>query len=70
MSNHYNENFISVDRGGTRFNPGISRHLHTQNELTTISLLNLTTTNLMTDDSGRDIIVMNDGQLVYHEDIS
>jgi len=70
MSNHYNENFLNSDRGGTRFNPGISRHLHTANELATISLLSLTTTNLMTDSTGHDVIVMNDGQLIYNGDIS
>lgn len=70
MSNHFNENFIENDRGGTRFNPGISRHLHTQNELKTIELLSLSTTNLMTDASGRDVIVLNDGQLIYQGTIT
>ena len=70
MSDHFNENFISSDRGGTRYNPGISRHLHTSNELKTVELLELTTTNLLTDDSGRDVIVMNDGQLIYQGSIT
>jgi hypothetical protein len=70
MSSHYNENFLDIDRGGTRFNPGISRHLHTQNELATIDTLSLSTTNLLTDTTGRDVIVLNDGQLLYQGTIT
>lgn len=66
MSEHYNDNFIESDRGGTRFNPGISRHLHTANELNVIAQLSLTTTNLVTDTTGRDVIVMNDGEIIYN----
>lgn len=61
----HNQNYIEADRGGTKYNPGIARHLHTQVEIETIRLLGLTTVNLMTDEPKTDLIVMNDGQLIY-----
>lgn len=60
------KNFIETDRGGVRYNPGIARLLRTQVELETIEELGLTTDNMLTDNSGRAVITLNDGQILYN----
>ena len=66
MSSSFNKNFIENDRGGTRYNPGIARLLRTKVELETIEELGLTTNNMLTDNSGRSVITLNDGQILYN----
>ena len=53
-----------------RENERSAREAHTLNELKTIEVSNLTTANLVTDDTERDVIVTRCGDLVYTGSVS
>ena len=42
-----------------------AREAHTLNELKTIQILNLTTANIVTDSTGRDIVTNRCGEIIY-----
>ncbi len=52
-------------RGGVRHIPDVVKETHIANEFKTIELLGLTFLNIVTDDTGYDIIVTNCGDIVY-----
>ena len=55
----------SRQRGGVRHMPDVVKETHTANEFKTLEVLGLTSANIVTDDTGYDIIVTNCGDIVY-----
>ena len=52
-------------RGGVRHIPDVVKEAHIANEFKTIELLGLPFLNIVTDDTGYDILVTNEGDLIY-----